>query len=228
MSRQQRSTFVVMLRPLPGVDGIKALRFVLKRLLRQHGLRCVALHETHDDADDPIFRTPKVPPPACDLQSGNRNEPQTVTKKESHMVTKSEAFPSKWISAADLPKPIVREIVETNSEVLKTRDGVSSRKLIVHFRDMRKALVVNATNFDAIVDITGEFDSDNWPGHSIELFPSTTPMGGKIVDCVRVRAPGPSPQKAATAKTAEPETEAGFGDEFNENPGPDDDREIPF
>ena len=37
--------FVVTLQPLPGVDGIKALRWVLKALLRQHGLRCVNLHE---------------------------------------------------------------------------------------------------------------------------------------------------------------------------------------
>jgi hypothetical protein len=37
--------FVLTLRPLPNVDGIRALRFVLKRLLRQHGMRCVALRE---------------------------------------------------------------------------------------------------------------------------------------------------------------------------------------
>jgi hypothetical protein len=43
--------FVLTLRPLPGVDAIRALRWVLKGLLRQHGLRCVDLgkqsHECH-------------------------------------------------------------------------------------------------------------------------------------------------------------------------------------
>jgi hypothetical protein len=38
-----RPQFVLTLRPLPGVDGIRALRGVLKRLLRQYGMRCVDL-----------------------------------------------------------------------------------------------------------------------------------------------------------------------------------------
>jgi hypothetical protein len=33
------------LQPLPGVDGIRALRWVLKRLLRQFGMKCVDLRE---------------------------------------------------------------------------------------------------------------------------------------------------------------------------------------
>jgi hypothetical protein len=33
------------LEPLPGVDAIRSLRWVLKRLLRQHGIRCVDLRE---------------------------------------------------------------------------------------------------------------------------------------------------------------------------------------
>jgi hypothetical protein len=33
------------LQPLPGVDRIRALRWILKAVLRQHGMRCVSLHE---------------------------------------------------------------------------------------------------------------------------------------------------------------------------------------
>ena len=33
------------LQPLPGVDAIRALRWVLKGLLRQHGMRCLNLRE---------------------------------------------------------------------------------------------------------------------------------------------------------------------------------------
>jgi hypothetical protein len=39
---------VLTLQPLPGVDAIKALRWVLKGLLRQHRLRCISLHEEKD------------------------------------------------------------------------------------------------------------------------------------------------------------------------------------
>lgn len=37
-----RSTFVVTLRPKPGIDGTRALRELLKRARRNHGLRCIA------------------------------------------------------------------------------------------------------------------------------------------------------------------------------------------
>jgi hypothetical protein len=37
--------FVVKLRPLPGVDAIKALRQGLKYLLRRCGLRCISIEQ---------------------------------------------------------------------------------------------------------------------------------------------------------------------------------------
>jgi hypothetical protein len=37
--------FAMTLRPLPGVNPIRRLRWVLKGLLRQHGMRCVELKE---------------------------------------------------------------------------------------------------------------------------------------------------------------------------------------
>jgi hypothetical protein len=33
------------LEPLPSVDAIRSLRWILKVMLRQHGMRCVSLHE---------------------------------------------------------------------------------------------------------------------------------------------------------------------------------------
>jgi len=37
--------FVLTLQPFSGVDPIRALRWVLKGLLRQHGMRCAMLRE---------------------------------------------------------------------------------------------------------------------------------------------------------------------------------------
>jgi hypothetical protein len=42
---QERRQFVLTLRPEPGVDAIRSLRWGLKSLLRRHGLRCVAIME---------------------------------------------------------------------------------------------------------------------------------------------------------------------------------------
>jgi hypothetical protein len=216
--------YVLMLRAINGErDSVHALRAVLK-LARRRGLIAVEVRELPDANR---LRAPTMPPTVRDLQSGRTaTETATETAKEIAMVTKSEAFPSKYISAADLPKPIVREIVETNTEVLKTRDGVSSKKLIVYFRGMQKALVCNSTNFDAIAAITGEPDSNDWPGHEVELFKDKTSMGGKVVDCVRTRAPGSGVKKKAAAKAAGPE--GGGHDVESENPAPDAEEPIPF
>jgi hypothetical protein len=40
-----RPTFVLKLEGRPGTPGIRALRWLLKRLLRQHGLRALDLRE---------------------------------------------------------------------------------------------------------------------------------------------------------------------------------------
>jgi hypothetical protein len=71
-------------------------------------------------------------------------------------------------------------------EDLKTMDGKTNSKLVVTFKGRKKALVVNRTNYDAVADLHGE-ETDGWPGKSIELYPSRTSMGGKTMDCIRVR-----------------------------------------
>jgi hypothetical protein len=42
---KERPVFVVKLRPEPHVDGVRALRALLKTSLRRFGLRCVAAEE---------------------------------------------------------------------------------------------------------------------------------------------------------------------------------------
>jgi hypothetical protein len=39
---------VLTLQPLPGVDPIRALRWLLKGLLRQYGTKCIDIREQHD------------------------------------------------------------------------------------------------------------------------------------------------------------------------------------
>ena len=45
ISTSSQSQFVLTLRPLPYVDSVRSLRWVLKGLLRQHGMRCVDIRE---------------------------------------------------------------------------------------------------------------------------------------------------------------------------------------
>jgi hypothetical protein len=126
----------------------------------------------------------------------------------AEMATKNDIFPSKYLKAADLKgKPIVLTITEAPRETLKYQ-GREESKIVLHFEGTKKLLPLNITNWDNMVVATGETDSDNWAGHKIEVFPTTTEMQGKTVECIRIRAPTAAPKKKAKTAKAVPEPES--------------------
>jgi hypothetical protein len=104
------------------------------------------------------------------------------------MAKRDDLFPSKYLKAADLKgKPHVVEIEEAPIETFKNGSD-EDRKVVLHFVGRTKPLPLNMTNFDSVADIAGD-DTKDWPGHHIEVFPTTTEMKGRVVDCIRVRKP---------------------------------------
>ena len=118
---------------------------------------------------------------------------------------REDVFPSKYTKASDLNgKPIVVEIERAPLEVLKNPEGKEQQKTVLYFKGAKKALPLNAVNWDSVAAICGD-DTDDWPGHKIELYPTKTQMGGRVVDCIRIRPPAQRELKVAPAKAAEPE-----------------------
>jgi hypothetical protein len=106
------------------------------------------------------------------------------------MAKRDEVFPSKYLKASDLNgKPITVTIENADLETLKSLEGKEQTKTILSFKRAKKTLPLNATNWDAVAAATGEDDTDRWPGHAIEIYPTTTTMQGKTVDCIRIRPP---------------------------------------
>src|SRR5262249_40359664 len=83
----------------------------------------------------------------------------------------------------------VLTIKSASLEKLKNGNGEEETKTVLYFEKAKKGLILNRTNWDKIAELTGEDDSDNWPGHRIEAYPTQTEMRGKTVDCIRIRAP---------------------------------------
>jgi hypothetical protein len=119
-------------------------------------------------------------------------------------MTRDEVFPSKYLKAADLKgKACIFTIERAPYEMLKSLDGKENQKIVLYFEKSEKSLPLNATNFDAVCDATGCFDTEDWPGQRIELYPAKTTMGGKSVDCICVRRPSASrPAVAASPRPA--------------------------
>jgi hypothetical protein len=102
---------------------------------------------------------------------------------------KDDVFPSKYVKVSDLiGKPITVVIERASLETLKNSEGKEQAKMVLYFVGAKKALPLNLTNWDACSEICGD-DTDDWPGHRIELYPAKTHMGGKMVDCIRIRPP---------------------------------------
>ena len=98
----------------------------------------------------------------------------------------SEAFPSKWIAAADLNDKNIRLTIAR----VEMEDIGDDRKPVIYFQNAKKGLVCNKTNSKSIVAAYGD-EMDDWAGCELILFPIMTEYQGNQVPAVRVRAPQP-------------------------------------
>lgn len=91
----------------------------------------------------------------------------------------------------------------------KFDDG--NTQVVLDFSDDNRSFGLNATNFDACVDVTGQDDTDDWKGHRIEIYfdPNVMYMGRKTGGC-RVRKP-----TRAAASTTPPPPDDGPPDDDN-------------
>src|SRR4051812_43378292 len=108
--------------------------------------------------------------------------------KEADMAKRNEIFPSKYLKASDLAgKPLEVLIKDAPTEMLGSGND-AEQKTVLYFLKGVKPLPLNMTNWDAVAAIAGD-DTKDWPGHRVELYPTTTELKGKVVDCIRIRAP---------------------------------------
>jgi len=107
------------------------------------------------------------------------------------------AFGGDYLKAADLQnKPVTLIMGKVEMAVMKDpRTGSEEQKPILQFQGTDRSLVLNKTNANIIAACFSD-ETEAWFGQKIELYPTTTEFGGKIVPCIRVRRPdGPVQQQ---------------------------------
>jgi hypothetical protein len=101
-------------------------------------------------------------------------------------------FPSDWICAADLRgQDAVVTISKVSLEELRMEDNSKERKCVIEFQGKKKKLVLNKTNMKMIGKVLKSFETDDWVGKQVALYPTTCKAFGEIVDCIRVRPNAP-------------------------------------
>lgn len=96
----------------------------------------------------------------------------------------NDAFPSKFISAADLQG---REAIVKITHVATDEIG-GKQKYVCFFAGKQKGLVLNKTNWNNIVKITGQDDSDDWTGSQVCLYETMVDFQGESVPAVRIKS----------------------------------------
>ena len=80
----------------------------------------------------------------------------------------SQLFPSKWLSAADLPHPVTATISKAAVRELRQQDGSMEQKLVVTFERASKEWILNKTQATALAEALGDMYGD-WPGARVKL-----------------------------------------------------------
>lgn len=117
-------------------------------------------------------------------------------------LTFDQAFPSKWLKAADLDPD--------TSTVLTIKDIASEpigqdreMALVVYFKELpNKGLILNKTNAMTLASLYGR-DPNAAIGKKIGLFVTEVTFSGRLVDAVRISSK--VPQARAPKTVAEPE-----------------------
>lgn len=121
----------------------------------------------------------------------------------------SEAFPSKYLAAADIPEDNLRVIMGHVEPIEMKENNQTKKKLCLFFQGMDKGIVLNKTNATNIAAAYGD-DTDGWMGRELILFTTWVDFQGKSVEAIRVRAPQPKDQRRAPP----PQVSAPFSAEF--------------
>jgi hypothetical protein len=131
------------------------------------------------------------------LLSAPRQLPLFGRKDLPIMPTKSRFFPSKYLKAEDIRRPI--EV--TISAIAEETMGDGEKKAVCHFEELPKGLVINITNWDMLEHITGCPDCDDWGGTKVLLDTELTRYKGSPTKGLRVHPI--RKEKSAAQKKAE-------------------------
>jgi hypothetical protein len=107
-------------------------------------------------------------------------------------------FPSQFLQVSDLTAtPIIATIESVTTEEFSNNDK-PERKPVLNFAEPEiKSCVLNLTRAEAVEEIAGSPDTDEWIGRQVGLVLGSTRYGGKKVACICIVAAANTDCKAA-------------------------------
>ena len=128
--------FVLVLEPMPGIDAIRTLRFILNWLLRRCGMRCVALREICDTAAAVLTPLPCAQTPGDRLFCRRRFSPCAATRGALILGIRVSNMPKLSVSCHDF-RPLVRNTLRGFATIAIADLKLIIRDVALHERAMR-------------------------------------------------------------------------------------------
>jgi len=135
---------------------------------------------------------------------------------------------SNYLTKEDCEPAIKVTVTRCTSEDVSMANEPARMKYVLYFRECAKGMVLNLTNFQRIVTLSGRDDTDDWAGVQITLFNDpTVDFGGKLVGGIRVWVPQFAPPDVTNAQppAQPPVTNPGY---VGDDPPPPTDDDIPY
>jgi len=99
------------------------------------------------------------------------------------------AFPSKFLSAADIERPYEATIEAVDFDEVGT-DDKPERKLVATFEEEGcRPIVLNKTRCETLEELAKTPDYEEWAGVRVRVSQGTTRYAGKKVPCIVFSAP---------------------------------------
>lgn len=119
----------------------------------------------------------------------------------------NELKSSKFLKKEDVDPAVKATIKSVEQQNVALESQAPDIKWVMYFEELDKPMVLNSTNGQAIANICGSPESENWIGKTIVLFndPNVS-FQGKITGGIRVRVVRVKPGQPV-AKPVEPEIE---------------------
>src|SRR5689334_6768650 len=131
----------------------------------------------------------------------------------------SKMTESKYLKQDDVGDGKLVTVKSLKRQNIARDDEEPEFKYIMHFEEIDKPLVMNATNIQLCARACGSEETDEWVGQKIVLYTDpNVSYGGKLVGGIRIRAPKgqaskPAPAKAPSREDADERMAAEFSDD---------------
>ena len=101
---------------------------------------------------------------------------------------------AKYLKKEDIPSPINTSILWTKEEEVTAPGKGTETRLVLYFDGLKKGLVLNTANAEALAEITGTDEYEQWSDVPIQLYVDRdVTYGGKKIGGIRIRKPPSGP-----------------------------------